>query len=331
MFTVRKSPRMSGDVGSWGQPARLDPGAFHLVHAGGLSLSYRRRDVSVLLQALEPAARQRAAQGFPPLVLHILGRLSEAEEDALARADLRCVCHGPVSLDRSRALQAAADALLLWIPEESLALPGKYAEYVQSGRPVVYLGPEKWRRLAPAGSGFLAPDALRALRLDGGALRDPMTQAAHAGEVFADFLQTADQTEEDRGGSDQGAALSGWERVAHTRLSPAFTVSGQIQVEDLDALKAAGVRTLICNRPDDETQDQPRAQEIGARAAQLGMRFHHVPMSPGQMTDALVTKLGDILKRNPVAVHAYCRSGRRSQKIFERLTQDLNADRDPLG
>ena len=49
-------------------------------------------------------------------------------------------------------------------------------------------------------------------------------------------------------------------------------ISGQIQLADLDALKAAGIGTVINNRPD-EAPDQPSSQEVEAKAAELGMKY----------------------------------------------------------
>ena len=47
-------------------------------------------------------------------------------------------------------------------------------------------------------------------------------------------------------------------------------ISGQIQLTDLDALKAAGIGTVINNRPDGEAPDQPSSQEVEAKAAGIG-------------------------------------------------------------
>ena len=39
-------------------------------------------------------------------------------------------------------------------------------------------------------------------------------------------------------------------------LNTTLTVSAQIEIEELAELKANGVTSLVCNRPDGESQDQ---------------------------------------------------------------------------
>lgn len=177
-----------------GVPTALDRSAFHLVHAGGLSLSYHRRRAEVLFAELDRVSAARTAQNLPPLVFHILGRLTPDETALAERAATQIIAHGPVTLPQSRALQAGADALLLWVPQDSLALPGKYAECVQSGRPVIYLGTEDIRLRAPAYAQFAALSDLMQPAFDGQPLSDPTTHADHAVERLLAFLAKPDET-----------------------------------------------------------------------------------------------------------------------------------------
>ncbi|MFD1797789.1 hypothetical protein FQV27_18715, partial [Paracoccus aurantiacus] len=48
------------------------------------------------------------------------------------------------------------------------------------------------------------------------------------------------------------------------KISPKATVSPQIAAMDMAAIKAAGYRAIICNRPDGEGADQPSFEEIEA-------------------------------------------------------------------
>ena len=54
------------------------------------------------------------------------------------------------------------------------------------------------------------------------------------------------------------------------KLTDTLSVSPQIAAADLPALHAAGIRAIICNRPDGEGPDQPTVTEIRAAAAPLG-------------------------------------------------------------
>ena len=89
-------------------------------------------------------------------------------------------------------------------------------------------------------------------------------------------------------------------------------LSGQIQLTDLDALKAAGIGTIINNRPDGEAPDQPSSAEVEAKATALGMRYFYVPVSPKGITEDNVTDMRAALAQAEGGVFAYCRTGNRS-------------------
>ena len=113
----------------------------NLVHSGGFSLSDRRRKLEPLLQALKRSKRT-------DLHLHIAGRLTEKERElSMANYPFKVSLHGQVTLEQSQALQTDADALLLITPDESHALPGKYAEYLLAGRPILFSGGGDWLSL----------------------------------------------------------------------------------------------------------------------------------------------------------------------------------------
>lgn len=121
----------------------LDEREVHLVHAGGFTLSDRRRPLGPLLSVIE-----RAAQSRGDLHLHIAGRLSDEERALMSDAKgFKITDHGLVPLERSRALQNAADGLILYTPPDSHALPGKFAEYRFAQRPILYFGGGSWTSL----------------------------------------------------------------------------------------------------------------------------------------------------------------------------------------
>ncbi len=95
-----------------------------------------------------------------------------------------------------------------------------------------------------------------------------------------------------------------------------YAVSGQIAVDDIRAIKEAGYRSIICNRPDDEQPGQPTAADIAVAAEAADLIFRHVPFVSGQMTDEDVQKMAEALDEIPGPVFAYCRSGARSTNIY---------------
>lgn len=99
-------------------------------------------------------------------------------------------------------------------------------------------------------------------------------------------------------------------------LSDSLTVSGQLGVDDIDTLAQRGVRTVICNRPDGETPDQPRAAALAQQAAAHGMQWLHIPVTPQQIGDGDISAFRAALSERPGPVHAFCGSGMRSTMLW---------------
>ncbi len=100
-------------------------------------------------------------------------------------------------------------------------------------------------------------------------------------------------------------------------ITPTFAVAPQIAPEDLPAIAAAGFKSVICNRPDDEGPDQPRFATVAEAAAQAGLQARHLPVVSGQMTEAQVQAMAQLLQELPGPVLAYCRSGARSTQLWQ--------------
>ncbi|TCP10092.1 bifunctional protein tyrosine phosphatase family protein/NAD(P)/FAD-dependent oxidoreductase [Caldimonas thermodepolymerans] len=100
------------------------------------------------------------------------------------------------------------------------------------------------------------------------------------------------------------------------RLSPELSVSPQIRAEDVRAIAEAGYRTLICNRPDGEGNDQPLFREIAERAREQGLEAHYLPVESGKVTDEQAREFGALLARAPKPVLAWCRTGTRSTTLW---------------
>ena len=101
-----------------------------------------------------------------------------------------------------------------------------------------------------------------------------------------------------------------------------YSVAGQISADDMEPIKAAGFRSIICNRPDAEQPGQPTAAEIRQAAEAAGLSFRHIPIVSGQPigsedADAMARALDEL--EGPV--FAYCRSGTRSTNLFMAAQQ----------
>lgn len=100
------------------------------------------------------------------------------------------------------------------------------------------------------------------------------------------------------------------------KLSDEIGVAGQIAATDVAALAAAGYKTIICNRPDGEGNDQPLFQEIEAAAKAVGLAAHYLPVETGPVSDADAEKFAALLDSASKPVFAFCRSGTRSVTLW---------------
>lgn len=98
-------------------------------------------------------------------------------------------------------------------------------------------------------------------------------------------------------------------------VTPDFSVAPQLEPADVPALAAAGVRTVICNRPDGEAGQTPAAELQRAAEAQ-GLGFRYIPVSGGGMTPENVEEMAQTLAGTPGPHLAYCRSGTRSINLW---------------
>ncbi|WP_210644445.1 MULTISPECIES: bifunctional protein tyrosine phosphatase family protein/NAD(P)/FAD-dependent oxidoreductase [unclassified Pseudomonas] len=99
-------------------------------------------------------------------------------------------------------------------------------------------------------------------------------------------------------------------------LAPGLSVSEQIFPNQLNELKNAGFRAIICNRPDGEGSDQPLFAEIKRVAQAIGIEAHYLPAESGKVTDEQGVAFGKLLESVPKPILAYCRSGMRSTTMW---------------
>ncbi|MFT6048159.1 MAG: hypothetical protein ACI9WC_003877 [Arenicella sp.] len=114
-----------------------------------------------------------------------------------------------------------------------------------------------------------------------------------------------------------------------THLSDLLYVAGQLSTVDIQQAAAAGIKTIINNRPDDEEPGQLNHQDASSLASSLGLDYHYLPMPNGQPMPAnLVDDFYKILEDSDQPVLAHCRSGMRSSVIWA-MGQIKNGKTDP--
>ncbi len=102
-------------------------------------------------------------------------------------------------------------------------------------------------------------------------------------------------------------------------LTEDLSVAEQIKLSDLKALAKAGFKTVINNRPDGETVRQPHSDTLAKRAAELGLDYRYIPVSPSGLTDKNQTDFKKALATLPGPVLAFCRTGTRSTTLWAHV------------
>lgn len=109
--------------------------------------------------------------------------------------------------------------------------------------------------------------------------------------------------------------------MAFKQISPVFSVSGQLTLDDIRDAAALGFKAIVCNRPDDEELSQLASNIVQERSEALGLKFAYIPVSSSGVTTSDGAKMRAALDMMPSPVLAYCRSGTRSGKVFEMSQQ----------
>jgi sulfide:quinone oxidoreductase len=99
-------------------------------------------------------------------------------------------------------------------------------------------------------------------------------------------------------------------------LSASLSVSPQIAPSDVAAIAAAGFKSVICNRPDGESADQPLYAEVEKAASAAGLRARYVPVVSGKVSDADAAAFKVAIEVLPKPILAYCKSGTRSATLW---------------
>ena len=110
------------------------------------------------------------------------------------------------------------------------------------------------------------------------------------------------------------------------KLDDRVSASPQIGLDDVSAAAGQGVRLIINNRPEGESDDQVPGDAIAAAARAAGMDYVAIPVTHAGFSEAQVAAMADALG----AVLAYCRSGTRSTLLWALAEASRGANPDEL-
>ncbi|MGM0914751.1 MAG: TIGR01244 family sulfur transferase [Pseudomonadota bacterium] len=110
-------------------------------------------------------------------------------------------------------------------------------------------------------------------------------------------------------------------------LEPGFAICEAITPDDLDEVARRGFRAVICNRRPGEAEDHPDDRALSQRAAELGLEWRCIPVTPGEYSEADIETFGQALETLPTPILAFCRSGKRALHLWAQArSRDAGCD-----
>lgn len=100
------------------------------------------------------------------------------------------------------------------------------------------------------------------------------------------------------------------------QISPDYAVTPQIEPADVPAIKAAGFRAIICNRPDVEVPHELSSDVIRIAAEAAGLGFVVNPVTHQTLNMDMVATQMAAMQDAGGPVLAYCASGTRSSIVW---------------
>lgn len=101
------------------------------------------------------------------------------------------------------------------------------------------------------------------------------------------------------------------------KLAGQLYIAPQLTEADVKEAAELGIRTVICNRPDGEEENQPTFAQIQNLLAAEGIRAtHHQPVVAPAINAADVAAFHKLLENADQPVLAYCRTGTRCSLLW---------------
>jgi len=100
------------------------------------------------------------------------------------------------------------------------------------------------------------------------------------------------------------------------KINNEFYVSVQISASNMQSIKKQGIKTIICNRPDNEEEKQPLISEIIKSANEYDIEVKFLPVVSGNVSNEQIHSFSQLLAEVNQPVLAYCRTGTRSTILW---------------
>ena len=114
------------------------------------------------------------------------------------------------------------------------------------------------------------------------------------------------------------------------KLTDNIYAAPQISLEDVTEAAKIGVKLIINNRPEGESDDQVPGADIESAARAAGMDYVAIPVTHAGFSEPQVVAMAKALDGAAGPVLAYCRSGTRSTLLWALSEASQGGDPDSL-
>ncbi len=101
-----------------------------------------------------------------------------------------------------------------------------------------------------------------------------------------------------------------------SRLTQTVAVAGQISLDQVPQIAAAGYKVLVNNRPDGEEPGQPSSVQVEAAAIEAGLEYHYLPVTASNFPGPGAGQMAALFADASRPLFAFCRSGTRCANLW---------------
>lgn len=106
------------------------------------------------------------------------------------------------------------------------------------------------------------------------------------------------------------------------QITELFSVAPQLEVSDVAAIKSAGFKSVIINRPDHELSPlETTSSAMITAVKEAGLVVHYQPVVACDITLENIQEFKQLYTDLPKPILAYCRSGMRCANLYELAQQ----------
>ena len=105
------------------------------------------------------------------------------------------------------------------------------------------------------------------------------------------------------------------------QLAENYSVTMQIDPDDVEDFAEQGFTTIVCNRPDGEEYAQPSSASVREACERHGIGFHMLPMQGSAVSPETLQQFNEVMRNAVGPVLGYCRTGTRSAILWQIAAQ----------